>query len=169
MHNATLPWCCINSKIYEAVIMRMNNMLVMKSHQQLILVLLSEVAEMASGGPAQHVPDGCSNQSCSVVCFLWVLSVWSQTGTESLRVCWQVGLAAGRPACVSTVSATLDPQNSKLTGDKHERGGGGWAPWAVQHTDCFVVWEMVPVFDVIKFVSIPISFFYFISPLLSTF
>lgn len=60
----------------------------------------------------------------SLLSVLWGLSVWSQTGIDSLRVSWQVGLAAGQPACLSTMSATLDAPSSvfhstKFTGDKH--------------------------------------------------
>lgn len=53
------------------------------------------------------------------------MSAGSQTGIRSLRVGWHVGLAAGWPACLSALSATLDAPGSVcrrtgLSGDKQK-------------------------------------------------
>ena len=65
----------------------------------------------------------CSLQSCTVLC-LQSVSAWSQTSIDSTLVGWQVGLAVGRPACLSAMSATLDAPSlvwhrTKFSGDKH--------------------------------------------------
>lgn len=66
-------------------------------------------AEPANGSVDLHVPDGCALLSSELHCALFVRRV---SMISDWLVGWQVGLAAGRPACLSAMSATLDVPSS---------------------------------------------------------
>lgn len=120
------------------------------THQQFFLEaarFFCQVVEPANRGLDQHVQGGCALLTSALHGALFLSCVSGISNWHWLVSSWLTGwMAAGWPACLSAMSATLDApisacRRTKISGDKHMENTAN----ALQSANIFV-WLMFPVF-----------------------